>query len=174
MNRAIFVLCNLAVGLFLTACAGSSSLQPTPTPAPALAPTPTRTLEESNQEVKKQAQELALRLSGNNAIDCGEVEDSGHVANSEINTKIADYFPVNDCTLEAIQKNQAFRLHFFRKLAYFDLQSWIIGTPEGEIFLVFYETGWTGGSGPDAKRQCWEPQISTYDEVKYLVCKKNP
>jgi hypothetical protein len=129
-----------AGGLILTACDGLSLFQPTPIPTL----TYDEEIEEEMEEIEESARELlyqgnalAIRLSGDNVIDCGEVEDWDWMEDDIENHFFGTfYWAVNDCTLEAYQKKQAFRILINRAVDDASYSTWIVAKPDNAIYFL--------------------------------------
>lgn len=160
-----FVFC---VVLTLSACTSFPlTLFPTPTwtPWPTDTPTPDyrATVAKGNAEVIERADEIAHSLAGNKAIDCGDIKSDKHI----INPSRTEYV-VNDCVTDAIRATQAFFAHGIDPAEDFYQAFWLIGAPDGKIFVVYYEVGWQGPYGPET-RVCENPGT---EEYKVLICRE--
>jgi hypothetical protein len=177
MNKIVLAIFIFVGIIILATCNNFNFFQPIPTPTitltPTISPTFTPTInsvEESNEITSENARELAVNLAGTNVIDCGnEQEDAFFDFGDEI---LDRFWKVNGCTVNAFQRNQAFRIHSTKTYVDFSDHIWIVGTSEGRITFVFYETGWRGGYGPEEALHCNGPVFTTLDEMIILSCGK--
>ena len=140
----VFILVFLAA-MHLQSCIPIPFIKPpTPTSTYTLAPTLT---------VDEQADEIAFSLSGDKAIDCGSM-------------RYIEYFEsiliVDQCLSEALQTKQPFRALRGQYVNLIWENTWIVGTPTGEIYLVSYDfAADVGLESSPKKRLCSNPHIST-------------
>ena len=150
----------LFVGLLATRCGPGQLFGPKPTLTPTTTPTPTPIPTLTFEQAAEQAEELTLKLSGEAAIECGELL---------ILSGVVSRLYVNECMINAIQTQKSFRGRVSQSAVDVGHEYWIAGTPNGEVYSVGFFWSDVNASVTEPDTQLCENPIILYLWDKYFL-----
>ena len=115
----------------------------------------------STSTSKERLQQAIYRLAGSQATDCGQVPFTGNSSSADA------------CSVAAFKAKQPFYVRYDLEGMDSTIAQIFIGTSQGQIYIIFYDSDPSGGSGAAAtitEDLCTNPRISTDKGRERITC----